>query len=203
MKQPVFRYIGILALFLVIGAVLGERARTPPPPTQPIETKAVAGGSGIVSKFTLTDHNGQTVTENSWPDKYLLVYFGFTHCPDICPLGLNKIAEALKSLPKKKLEKIQPLFITVDPSRDDAAALKTYVPLFHQKIIGLTGTEDQIAEVKKSFKVYAEKSGDGKDYMVNHSAFTYVMNPNGSLNDVFGHDVTADELSDGISHIIP
>lgn len=153
-----------------------------------------AGGAVVTAAFSLVDHTGKNVTAASWPGKYMLVYFGFTHCPDVCPLGLNKMAEALDSLDAKTRTKIQPLFVTVDPDRDDTAALAQYVPLFMPDLVGLTGTAAQIDAAKKSFRVYAQRTGDGPDYMVNHSAFTYLMKPDGSLAHVFPHDTTGADM---------
>jgi len=192
MKLRLVHFVWLFCLLAGIGFLLAR----PAPPTAE-DTVSPIAGPGIQAVFSLTDHNGQPVTQASWPDKYLIVYFGFTHCPDVCPLGLNKIAEALNQLNAGQLDKLQPVFITVDPERDDVAALKAYVPLFHDKIVGLTGTPEQVDAVKKTFRVYAEKAGNGQDYMVNHSAFTYLMNPDGSLNNVFAHEATADELAEG------
>ncbi|MDB5478675.1 MAG: electron transporter SenC [Alphaproteobacteria bacterium] len=144
--------------------------------------------------FALVNQDGKKVTEKSWPGKYLLLYFGFTHCPDVCPLGLNKIAEAYAALPQDVARQIQPLFITVDPERDTPAELKPYIALFHPKLIGLTGSVQEIEHMTDLFKVYAQKQGGGKDYMVNHSAFTYLLAPKGGLAALFAHDVSAEDM---------
>lgn len=155
----------------------------------------VAVSSELGGEFTLVDQDGKQVGKTSWPGQYLLLYFGFAHCPDVCPLGLNKIADALNALPAEQANKIQPIFITVDPARDTAAELKPYVALFHPRLVGLTGTEDQIEHVKKLFKVYAQKQGDGPDYMVNHSSFTYLIAPDHSLAALYSHDTSAGEMA--------
>lgn len=170
--------------------------------TPKTENDAVAFSGALGGPFHLTDQNGHSVTEKSWPNKYLLVYFGFTHCPDVCPTGLNKIAEALNSLPQPQLEKLQPLFITVDPGRDRAADLKTYTGLFHPKLIGLTGTEAQIEQVESAYKVYAQKQDNGPDYMVNHSAFTYLMNPKGDAIGLYSNDITPQDMEKQISQAL-
>lgn len=164
------------------------------------DTPSYIGAVG--GPFTLTDQDGHKITEKSWPNKYLLIYFGFTHCPDVCPTGLNKIAVALDALPADKLAKIQPLFITVDPERDTAADLKNYVSLFHPKLIGLTGTSVQIEQVEAAYKVYAQKQGTGPDYMVNHSAFTYLQDPYGRVAGLYSHEMTAQEMTKEISQAI-
>lgn len=149
----------------------------------------------IGGAFTLIDQDGKTVTEKSWPNKYLLIYFGFTHCPDICPLGLSKMNEALQALPEKQRDLIQPILITVDPERDTPESLKTYVGLFNERLVGLTGTVEQIEHIKKLYRVFAEKQGDGKDYMVNHSGFTYFMTPQNELALVFAHETSPDDMT--------
>lgn len=168
----------------------------------PVPTESSVAGAAIGGPFTLIDHNGRAVTEKSWPGKYLLVYFGFTHCPDVCPLGLTTIAEALNGLPEATVKKIQPLFITVDPERDTAKSLHAYIPLFHEKLLGLTGSVAEIEKVKKDWRVYAEKQGSGADYMVNHSAFTYLMAPDGTLAHIFAHDTKPEEMQKVLEDLV-
>lgn len=187
----------ILGLVSLLGIYVSNQKTLKQEDNSPIATNGAVGGP-----FTLTDQHGKTVTEKSWPNKTLLLYFGFTHCPDVCPTGLNKIAEALNQLPKEKLDKIQPLLITVDPARDKAADLKVYVSLFHPKLIGLTGTDAQIEKIKSEFKVYAQKQGSGDDYMVNHSAFTYLWDPYKGLIGLYSHDTTAEDMSKQINKAI-
>lgn len=162
----------------------------------------IAGADTFGGEFTLTDHNGATVTNASWPKQYRILYFGFTFCPDVCPLGMTKIANALDQLPQDVQDKIQPLFITVDPARDTADSLKQYVVLFNPKFIGLTGTDEQIEHVKKLYKVYAEKDGDGAEYMVNHSAFTYLLDPQGVLVGLYSHEMPAKEMAEQMRKVI-
>ena len=184
----------LLGLLSVLGLYLSL-------PSKP-QTEGIVTAGGVGGPFTLTDQDGKTVTEKSWPGQYMLVYFGFTHCPDVCPTGLNKIAEALNSLPADKVAKIQPILITVDPARDTAADLKVYVSLFHPKLIGLTGTDAQIEAAKSAYKVYAQKQGTGPDYMVNHSAFTYLLNPYGEMVGLYSHDISLDDMSKQLNQAI-
>jgi protein SCO1 len=169
--------------------------------TQNTPESAVAGVD-LGGPFTLVDQDGKTVTDKSWPEKYLLLYFGFTHCPDICPLGLNKMAEALKELPATQSDKIQPILITVDPARDTPPALKEYVTLFDSRLVGLTGSHQQIEHVKKLFRVFAQKQGDGDDYMVNHSGFIYLMGPGGKTLNIYVHETTAKQLADSLKETV-
>lgn len=186
-------FLCIIALFALGALYITDSTRrnvTGIDTSMPIATSGEIGGA-----FTLTDHHGNTVTDQSWPGKFLILYFGFTHCPDVCPTGLNTIIDALNQLPAKDSDNVQPLLITVDPARDTPAVLKEYVALFHPRLTGLTGTEGQIETMKKLFRVYAQKQGEDKDYMVNHSAYTYFLNPKGELAGLFGHDITAKEMA--------
>ncbi|HEY1095740.1 MAG TPA: SCO family protein [Alphaproteobacteria bacterium] len=159
-------------------------------------------GITLDAKFSLIDQNHKPVTEKSWPGQYLLVYFGFAHCPDVCPLGLSKIAEALNALPKATADRIQPLFITVDPARDTVKQMKDYVILFHPRLAGLTGSQEQVDATIKNFRVYAQKQiipadqgGDDQNYMMNHSSFTYLVAPDGKVADVFAHETSAEDMA--------
>lgn len=185
---------GLTLLFLTIWVLATPKPLEP----QPVTTGAIDVGG----PFNLVDHNGKKVTEKSWPGQYLLVYFGFTHCPDICPLGLSKLSEALRKLPNAQQKRIQPLFVTVDPARDDAKSLKAYVPLFYPRLLGLTGSEAEIEKIKTAYRVYAQKDGDGPDYMVNHSSFTYLMTPKGKLAMVFSHDADAETMASEMTRFL-
>lgn len=142
-------------------------------------------GAAIGGPFTLTDQDGRTVRWDDFKGKYRLVYFGYTYCPDVCPLDLSKITAGFKLLEKSdpaKAARIQPIFITVDPQRDTPAVLKTYVAAFHPRLLGLTGPADVIETVKKEFVVVASKTGDPKatkDYLVSHTRTPYLFDPDG------------------------
>lgn len=145
-------------------------------------------GLFLPGTFTLVDHNGKGVTERSWPGKFLLVYFGYTHCPDICPVTLDKMAKALEMLgPLGK--RIQPLFITVDPARDTPEVMKAYVEKFGGRITGLTGSPDQIKSAIESYRAQAAKTKaplkEGGAYTVDHSAYIYLMSPDIKVEELF------------------
>lgn len=202
MKLRLYHIVWVMCIILAAIFFLFAVPRQPADTITLANTTAIAGAEGFGGPFTLTDHNGNPVTEKSWPDKYLILYFGFTFCPDVCPLGLTTIANALDKLPDDTQQKIQPLFITVDPQRDTADVLKQYVPLFNPSFIGLTGTDTQIDHVKKLYKIYAEKDGDGKEYMINHSAFTYLIAPNGELVGLYAHETSAEDMAKNIRSVI-
>lgn len=145
-------------------------------PDVPPQSKSVGG------PFKLVDQNGKIVTDATYKGKYLLIYFGYTYCPDMCPTGLQSIAHALDTLgPDAK--KVQTLYVTIDPTRDTSAKLKEYTASFHKDIIGLTGTASQIAVIAKEYQVYYAKGEqvDEHDYMMDHSSLIYLMDPNGKL----------------------
>ncbi|HYD17644.1 MAG TPA: SCO family protein [Patescibacteria group bacterium] len=139
-------------------------------------------GSTVGGAFSLVDGDGNQVTEKSWPGKYKLVFFGFTSCPEICPVTMDAMVEALEKL-GPAAEKIQALFITTDPARDTPAVVKDYASKFGKSIIGLTGTEEQLKDAETKYKVYAAKRSteDGKNYTIDHSGFVYLMSPDDKM----------------------
>jgi cytochrome oxidase Cu insertion factor (SCO1/SenC/PrrC family) len=155
------------------------------------------GGAAIGGPFTLTDHTGRTVTDQDFRGRHMLVYFGYTFCPDVCPTSLGVVAAALDKLPPGDRALIAPLFISVDPERDTPAVLKDYVAAFHTALIGLTGTPEQLAPVMKAYKVYAAKAkGESPDaYTVDHSSILYLMDRDGNFVAHFAHGTSADTLA--------
>ncbi len=168
----------VVALFLAAPALSQGSGVTTPPPMA-----ALFGGP-----FELADHNGRTRTDRDFPGKYLLINFGYTHCPDICPTSLGTMAETLDRL-EAAGQAIQPLFITIDPERDTGEVLKDYVPNFHPRLIGLRGTEAQTKAVAKAYRVHRSKlildDAPAEDYLVNHSSLTFLMAPNGDFLTMF------------------
>ncbi len=142
-------------------------------------------GARIGGPFTLTDQEGHKVRWADFDGQYRLVYFGYTYCPDVCPLDLSEIMQGFRLLEKSdpaKARRIQPIFITVDPQRDTPAALQPYVAAFHPRLIGLTGTPEEIDAVKKAFVVVSSKEGDPaatQDYLVSHSRTPFLFDPEG------------------------
>lgn len=155
------------------------------------------GAPEIGGPFNLINQDGKNVTEADFKGRYLLIYFGYTYCPDVCPTALSVMADALDMLGPKG-DKITPIFITFDPERDDANALKTYVSYFHPRLVGLTGTVEQIKIVAKAYKAYFAKVGDGyndDDYTIDHSSITYLMGPDDEFITHFGHGVEAEKMA--------
>lgn len=161
----------------------------------------MSGAPDIGGPFSLSDHHGGRVTEAALLDHLTVIYFGYASCPDVCPLELQNIGAAFDLLNgenPEKLAKIQGFFITVDPERDTVAALADYMPNFHAKFSGLTGTPAEIATATKAYKVYANKAGDtpaGEAQLVDHSSIIYLMGPDGKFLAHFGAGTPAEQIA--------
>jgi protein SCO1/2 len=159
---------------------------------------------GIGGPFALQDGNGNAVTNNDFRGKYVLVYFGYTFCPDVCPTTLNAVADAMDKL-GPAASRIQPLFITVDPARDTPAVVKQYVASFGQRIMGLTGSAEEIAKVAKEYRVYyaEHRTGSGpNDYSMDHSSVLYLMDPNGGFLAPVRADLSGDEMATNLKKLM-
>ena len=140
----------------------------------------MSGKAAVGTPFTLTNPHGKRVSLTDFRGKVVLLYFGFTFCPDVCPTDLLAIAQAIKSLGKHG-DQVQPLFITLDPARDTRALLRDYVAAFHPRIVALTGSEDDIRRIATAYKVFYEKvtPPGSKTYFIEHTAFTFLLDRNG------------------------
>ncbi len=164
----------------------------PPPPN----LSALFGGP-----FSLIDHGGRPRSERDFPGKFLLVNFGYTHCPDICPLGLSTMAAALELL-EQTGERVQPLFITIDPARHKPAVLRDYVRNFHPRLIGLSGSEAQARSVAKAYRIHRRKvivaDAPTGDYLASHTSLTFLIAPNGNFVTLFPHGTKPKFMADAI-----
>ena len=141
-------------------------------------------GARIGGPFTLTNQDGQRVTDKDFAGKYRIVYFGYSYCPDVCPVDLQLLMQGLRLFERQDAAaaaKVQPIFITVDPARDTPEVLKTYVAAFHPRLVGLTGSEQEIAAAAKAYAVYYRKAENAgaSEYLMDHSRQTYLMGPDG------------------------
>ncbi|PON92204.1 Copper chaperone SCO1/SenC [Trema orientale] len=157
------------------------------------------GKAAIGGPFNLINHEGKQVTEKDFLGKWTVIYFGFTHCPDICPDELQKLAAAINKIKQKAGIEIVPVFISVDPERDTVEQVAEYVKEFHPKLIGLTGNSDEIRSVARAYRVYYMKTAEeDSDYLVDHSIVMYLMDPDMQFVKFFGKNNDVDSLSDGI-----
>lgn len=148
-------------------------------------------GANFGQRLALTDHHGRAVTLESFRGKVVVLFFGYTHCPDVCPTTLSDMAEAFKLMPDGAADKVQVLFVSVDPERDTQEILKVYVPYFHPSFLGLLGSSEEVAQVAKEFRIVYRKHVEpgATDYLVDHSAGSYVLDTHGRprLYLPFGH----------------
>ena len=191
--RRLYAIAGLLLAVLTIGAG-GYMFLTGSPP----------GGATVGGPFALIDGDGRKVTDETWRGKYLLVYFGYTFCPDVCPTTLSAVAEAIDRL-GSAADRIQPLFITVDPKRDTPAAVKQYAAAFGSRVIGLTGSAAQIAAVAKAYRVYyaEHRTGTGPDdYTMDHSSVLYLMGPDGRFIAPVRADQAGKDIAAAVSKLI-
>jgi protein SCO1 len=188
----------VLALFgIVAGAAIAFVAfpgKGSLPPTQ--RTASETGKALVGGPFTLTDHTGKRVTEKDFLGRPSLVFFGFTNCPDICPSGLQVIAAALDKLGEKGA-KVTPLFITLDSVRDTPEKLSEYVKSFHPRLIGLTGSEAELATAAKAYRVYAQKVIEDAatgSYTFDHAAIIYLMGADGTFITHIPHTTNVEQV---------
>jgi len=164
--------------------------------------KNVAALAAIGGPFQLTDQSGQTVTDKSMQGRPTLIFFGFTHCPDVCPTSLFEISEVLKAM-GGDADRVNAYFISVDPERDTAEAMKEYLSSFDPHLKGLTGNPEQIARVISAYRVYAKKVPlkDG-DYTMDHTALIYLMDRDGRFVSPFNLKRTPQEAAADLKHYL-
>ena len=161
----------------------------------------IAGGKAAIGgPFELVKHTGETVTDTDVITGPTLIYFGFTYCPDVCQLDTARNAEAIDLLADMGHD-VKPVFISIDPARDTPPVLADFVEVLHPKMVGLTGTEEQVKAASKAYKTYYRKNGEGEDYQMDHLTFSYLMGPDG-LWEFFRRDVPAEEMAETVSCFI-
>ena len=160
----------------------------------------ITGRADVGGPFRLIDHTGKTVTEADFRGRYMLIYFGYSFCPDVCPTTLAVMAQALEKLGSKS-QRIVPILVTIDPERDTPQVLADYMKAFGPTFVGLTGSVEAIKDAEKKFRVYAVKKpldpskGSGGNYGVDHSSVLYLMGPDGKLVNFYDEGVSPDDLA--------
>ena len=193
-RRPALIYgsIGLIATLLILG-------------TGAFVWLTQGGTASLVGgPFTLENGSGQQVTDRNFRGKYMLVYFGYTFCPDVCPTTLSEVADAMDNL-GGKADRLQPIFISVDPKRDTPDVVKHYAAAFGPRLIGLTGTPEQIAAVAKEYRVYyaEHRTGPGpNDYSMDHSSVLYLMGPDGKFVAPIRSDENSTEMAADLNRLI-
>ncbi|HZD26429.1 MAG TPA: SCO family protein [Alphaproteobacteria bacterium] len=188
------RRLILLSALAAIAAVLAGLA------TWQLRPRLEAGGgtgvADIGGPFTLVDQDGRTVTEQDFRGKFMLVYFGYTFCPDVCPTELQSMVVAMDDL-GADAEQVQPIFVTVDPARDTVAVIHDYVRAFSPTLVGLTGSDSQVRAAAKAWRVYFAKGKEagGGAYLMDHSSFVYLMGPDGRYLTHFAPRTPPEEMA--------
>lgn len=187
----------MLSVTMVVGVVYYQLGRA----TRGDQTKDTLPDIG--GAFSLTDQHGNVRTDQEFRGKYMLVYFGYSYCPDICPMGLTNISQGLRGI-KNNRDEIVVLFITVDPERDDVPLLKNYSQNYDPNILFLTGDRAAIDAVKAHYKVFAARVDDVQttDYLMDHSTLIYLMDRSGKFIDHFPHTVDPKQLTDRLTRLL-
>jgi len=205
MKRSSLPLLGFIILACGLVALAIGMRRGVPEGHMIVTGKALIGGP-----FTLTDHTGKRVTEKDFSGKFTLIYFGYTSCPDICPAELQVISAALDQL-GERARNVTPLFITVDPERDTVRQMADYVGNFHERLIGLTGSAEEIRAAVKAYRIYSNKvdhahaSGTAEhshainDYLLDHSSVVYLMSPSGEYLSHFTYGTGVGKMVKGIA----
>ncbi len=188
-----FALIGLFMALLLIGAggYIWFSGGTP--------AGLVVGGP-----FALVGGDGKAVTDKDFRGKYMLVYFGYTYCPDVCPTTLNTVADALDKL-GAKADRVRPVFISIDPKRDTPAVVRQFASAFGPKLVGLTGSAEQIAAAAKAYRVYytEHRTGTGPDdYTMDHSSVLYLMGPDGRFVAPIRADLAPDQMAVSLAKLI-
>lgn len=212
MRKSKLYVVGALSALVVVAAAislgrlyLAQLTAEEPVPAAPASVPPIGG------PFSLVDHTGRAVTDRDFRGQFMLVFFGYTYCPDLCPVELQYISEAMDALGEAGT-KVRPVFITVDPEHDTVEVMADYLSNFHPRLVGLTGTPEQIAAAAKAYLVYYAKfypapaalggETDGgenaSDYLMDHSTFTYLMGPDGRYLAHFSYGTPPEAMAEEI-----
>ena len=192
-KQALLPYLLLVAA--LAGGLLWHESNNVPG----LGKTVITGQADVGGPFKLVDHNGKTVTDADYRGRYMLIYFGYSFCPDVCPTTLAVMAQALDRL-GGDARRVTPIFITIDPERDTPKVLAEYMKAFGPQFVGLTGSVDAIKDVEKKYRVYAVKkpldpAKPNAGYGMDHSSVLYLMGPNGKLISFYDEAISPDQLT--------
>ncbi|MFC3123797.1 SCO family protein [Pseudoroseomonas globiformis] len=202
-RDRLVAYLVLASLLLTGVAWLFDPGRDATAHAYPAEA-SFSGGRPAGGSFVLVDQDGQPKTDGDFRGGWTLIYFGYASCADVCPTELATMVGALDLLPEEVESDVSPVLISVDPERDTPALLGEYVPQFHPRLTGLTGTPEQLGPVLQAYGVVAEKrySGGSAEYSMDHSSFFYLLAPDGRLQAVFHPGLSPEALAGGLSRRI-
>jgi protein SCO1/2 len=187
----------ILGLALVTWFLRGPRTPGSEDPTSHLLAEPL-----VAPEFTLLSHRGEPVSSTGFPGKHLMVFFGYTSCPDVCPLTLSHLSRTFQELADAS-EKVQVLFVTVDPARDTPARMERYLTPFHPAFLGLTGSEEEIRNVADGFGVFFARTGkDEESYTVDHTARVFVVDPEGRIPATFPLSASPEEMARDLTQLL-
>ena len=204
--QRIFLGLAALLCAVIAAVAIFLALQEPEGPVSPAQVNT--GDTEIGGSFTLTDHTGSRVSSETLIDGPTLIYFGYTFCPDICPVDVAQMASATEMLAERGIE-VTPVFVTVDPARDTPEQMAYYVEAMHPEMVGLTGSAEEIRETAEKFRVYYQKvelEDSAAGYLMNHTAFTYLVTPEG-VEAVFRNKLPegqnpAEEIARGVEKIL-
>lgn len=188
-------FLAALAFLLLLGC-----GRQEPSPFKGTDIT----GARFGQRLALRDHNGKPVTLDSFKGKAVVLFFGYTHCPDVCPTTLSDLKAALKLLGPKAAGRVQVLFVTVDPERDTPEVLRQYVPYFDPSFLGLTGTPEEVAEAAREFKVHFSKHTESgaSGYLMDHTAASYILDPQGRIRLFWPYGMPSADMAHDLSQLL-
>ena len=200
--------VSLLGLALVAGGWGAWLWTQPPSSSAIVSSETRTSGTALIGgPFTLTDHRGERRSEADFEGRYMLIFFGYTYCPDICPTTLTTVSQGLDILAESEAAKaaaVTPVFVSIDPARDTPAALADYMSHFHPAMVALTGSEEEVAVAAKAYRIFYQKvvQEDASDYLMDHSSIVYLMAPDGSYVSHFTHASTAEEIAEGLAKLV-
>jgi len=195
------RLILIVSAFFALGAYGASTWLMADLPVAGRATVVPGGKARVGGPFALTDHTGKRVSDKDFRGRFMLVFFGYTFCPDICQTGLQTMGASLEML-GERADQVAPIFITLDPKRDTVAVMAGYLANFDRRLIGLTGSADEIADVAKAFHAYSAKTGGsdtGDDYLLDHTSIYYLLDENGDYAAHFPYGRSAQQIAEEIA----
>lgn len=201
-------YFGVIGLAMFIAGVsMGYDWPREHAQSRPSCGGAIADGASVGGPFELVNQDGETVRDTDLRGKYMLIYFGFTYCPDTCPVALETMSAALDKMDPDIVAQIQPMFISVDPDRDTPQAVKDYIGYFHKYFIGLTGTPAQVKQAADAYGVYYAKApaapgDDPQSYLINHVSIIYFMGKDGRYLTHFTHNESPEKISSALQSCV-